>query len=250
VGSVLAERFAGADWPWYAHHPPLVTSIPQPNASVPDAGGAALANPESGILLSVLIPTVESRRQEFGRLASKLNRQIAAHQLEHAVEILYFLDNCQYTVGFKRNWLMSQSHGRFVAFVDDDDDVDDEYLPLLCQVIAANPEIDCIGFLGEMTWSGRNPEMSIYSVRYAEQETLGTWAGHHVYLRPPLHLNPIRRDIAIQYPFPEINAGEDRIRSRRMVQAAALRNEYFLGERVLYRYLFDPRRTLTQAIGR
>jgi hypothetical protein len=117
---------------------------------------------------------------------------------------------------------------------------------LLCEIIRRRPEIDCIGFIGEMTWSGTTPELSVYSLRHADYSTLGTFAGHYTYLRPPLHLNPIRREIACRYEFADTNCFEDMTRSRQMARDKALHNEHFIGDRILYHYLFDPARTMTQ----
>jgi glycosyltransferase involved in cell wall biosynthesis len=77
------------------------------------------------MLLSILIPTLESRKEEFHRLYEKLSNQIIGNSLADEVEILYLLDNREYSLGFKRNRLIEKAIGRFVAFIDDDDDVSD-----------------------------------------------------------------------------------------------------------------------------
>jgi hypothetical protein len=219
----------------YAHHPPLleVIGVPVPKTA---------AKPED-ILLSILIPTLVSRQAEFQQLAKKLSDQVENHQLSQRVEILSYCDNKEHSVGYKRNALLDKARGRFVAFVDDDDDVDSEYIPLVCSVIEQYPEIDCIGFLGQMTWAGRFPEPMIHSVRYSSLETVGHSTGFNVYLRPPNHLNPMRRDIAQRYRFPNINFGEDSARTEQMVRDGVLRHEYFVTHRILYHYRFDPTRT-------
>ncbi|MBI2486502.1 MAG: hypothetical protein HYW01_06020 [Deltaproteobacteria bacterium] len=78
------------------------------------------------MLFSILIPTLESRQEQFHKLYEKLNRQIAENSLTEEVEVAYFLDNMKHSVGFKRNKLIEWAKGKFVAFVDDDDDVSDD----------------------------------------------------------------------------------------------------------------------------
>jgi hypothetical protein len=216
----------------YAHVPALVNPHPEVTTS-PD------------ILLSILIPTLVSRDAEFQRLTAKLFGQIDRHQLHGRVEILSFRDNKQHTVGAKRNQLLDEARGRFVAFIDDDDDVDDEYIPLVCDIIERYPDIDCIGFRGQITWGGQSPEPMVHSLHYSCHETVGFAHGFHVYLRQPNHLNPTRREIAQRYRFPEVNFGEDHARADAMIHDAALREEYFIADRALYFYLYDPQRTAT-----
>jgi hypothetical protein len=207
-------------------------------------GGSDPSVPE----LSVLIPTLTERKEKFDQLRSHLLAQIHQHSLHAKVELLWFEDDRQRSVGAKRNSLVARASGRFVVFIDDDDEVDPEYLPTLVQILEEHYDIDCVGFLGEMTWAGQSPEPTIYSLKYLSPATLGQRPGFRVHLRPPQHLNPIRREIALRFPFPNLNYGEDAVRSQALVEAKVLHREYFYGQRYLYRYLFDPRTTATQAL--
>lgn len=219
---------------WYKPVP-MATSVPP---SLPVVG--------AGPLLSILIPTLPSRESSFRALLGKLQSQVLTHGLSEQVEVLWFLDQKENSVGAKRNALMFLARGRFVVFVDDDDDVDSEYVPLLCRAIREHPEVDCIGFVGELTWAGSNPSPTIYSLKYVEATDREVAPGHRVYLRPPQHVNPIRRDVAVRFPFPDVSCGEDLARCMDLVRGRALSREYFLGDRVMYRYAFDPVRTETQ----
>lgn len=208
------------------------------------AGPAARVNQQR--LLSILTPTLGSRQKQFERLHQHLVRQITDNGLAEQVEFLWFLDNREHSVGDKRNTLMYQATGRFVVFIDDDDEVDDEYVVEVCRVLREYPDVDCVGFTGELVMPDAAPQPTIYSLRYQEPSNATLAEGLHVYLRPPQHVNPMRRDIAIQFPFPSINLGEDFARARDLAQRAPLKREYFLGNRVMYRYLFDPQQTETQ----
>ena len=182
------------------------------------------------MLLSILIPTLEERRDSFRRLMEKLDRQIAGSSLAEQVEILCFLDDRRHSVGHKRNWLVEQARGEFVAFVDDDDGVSDEYVPMICRAILENPEIDCIGIKGRITFAGKSPRIFIHSIQYREYFSRGG-----IYYRPPYHLNPIRREIARRYRFADISYSEDIDWAMRVCRDKVLRNEYFIDE-IIYFY--------------
>jgi glycosyltransferase involved in cell wall biosynthesis len=181
-------------------------------------------------LFSILIPTLPSRQDQFQQLYSKLTEQIHENSLDQDVEIVSFLDDGEHSVGFKRNKLIELAKGTFVAFVDDDDDVSEDYVPLICRTIKETPEIDCIGIKGLITFGGKHPRVFIHSVRYRDYFSRGG-----VYFRPPYHLNPIRRDIACRYRFEDISYSEDIDWAMRLCRDRALRREVFL-DQVIYYY--------------
>src|SRR6185437_12422354 len=140
------------------------------------------------MLLSILIPVLETRKTQFESLLGELMRQIAAAQLGSQIEILSVCDNGETPTGTKRNALLERASGDFVAFVDDDDEVSPDYVALICRAIQSRPDIDCVGITGSITFRGRHPRTFIHSIRYRDYSSRGG-----VYTRPPYHLNPIRR---------------------------------------------------------
>jgi glycosyltransferase involved in cell wall biosynthesis len=182
------------------------------------------------MLFSILIPTLESRKEQFNRLYEKLGKQIAKNSLASEVEVLYFLDNKEHLLGFKRNKLIEMAKGRFVAFVDDDDDVSEDYVLLICHAIKGNPNIDCVGIKGIITFGGKKPHVFIHSLRYKEY-----FSRRGTYFRPPYHLNPIKREIACKYQFEYINYSEDIDWAMRICSDQALQKEYFIDD-VIYFY--------------
>ena len=222
---------------WYKPKPPPIHLAVDHRSAVRSEGNC---------LLSLLIPTLPSRRQCLARLLENLYGQVDSASLHDRVEILTYLDNGEVTVGAKRNALMAQARGMFVAFIDDDDVVDDEYVQLVCAVIETHPDIDCIGFVGELHWAGVGVEPTIYSLAYGEWKDVGEIVGYCVRMRPPQHINPMRREIAVLFPFPEVSYAEDLSRSSELVRSGVLQREYFIGHRNMYTYQFDPRRTETQ----
>lgn len=168
--------------------------------------------------LSILICTLEQRKEAFNHIYNKLKKQIQDNNLENKVEILYFLDNGQHTIGFKRNSLLRQSNGYYVCFVDDDDDVHENYVAMICQKLENSP--DCVSLKGIITIDGREPRTFLHSIQYKEW-----FEQQKVYYRPPNHLNPIRRNIAIQFLFPETNLYEDKEWSLQIAKSGLLKKE-------------------------
>lgn len=151
--------------------------------------------------LSILIPTLEDRKESLAGLRAELDSQVGKRN----VEVLHLSDNRQMSIGQKRNMLINQSQGEYVAFVDDDDMVFPDYVDKVLNALVKNP--DCTSLTGEIVFSDGYSRPFIHSLRYTQ------WIDDHgnkVYYRPPNHLNAVRRSIALQVGFPPWNSGEDR----------------------------------------
>lgn len=182
------------------------------------------------MLLSLLIPTIESRRHLFSQLIEELNAQIRASRWASQVEVLHYLDNGQHSVGHKRNELIDRASGLFVAFIDDDDNISLDYVARVCEAIDRNPGIDCIGIRGIITFRGSHQREFIHSLRHSDY-----FSREHTYYRPPCHLNPMRREIAARYRFPDVSYSEDIGWALQIRRDGALKREEFI-DSVLYYY--------------
>lgn len=183
------------------------------------------------VRLSILIPTLDERQTLFERIYARLQGQIHDQRLEDRVEIRSCRDNREHSVGVKRNWLIAQAQAEFVVFVDDDDDVSERYVQLFVKTIEEHPDIDCIGIQGTILFQGAHPRPFVHSLRYQEY-----FSQYGVYYRPPNHLNPIRRAIALRYPFADINYSEDMDWALRLCRDRALRTEVMLDEPIYTYY--------------
>lgn len=175
--------------------------------------------------LSILIPSLNERKNSFDVLKADIADQIGNHQ----VEILSLCDDGQLSIGEKRNMLLVQSTGEYVTFVDDDDTVSPDYVEKILKALSQNP--DCCSLTGEIVFSDGYSRPFIHSLRYDR------WVDDHegkVYYRPPNHLNTIRRSIALQVKFPLLNSGEDRAFS--MDIRPFLKTEEWI-EGVIYNYV-------------
>lgn len=192
------------------------------------------------MLLSVLIPTLESRAEQFQYLSARLASQIRAAGVEGAVEVLHERDNREKPLGAKRNTLVRRARGKFVAFVDDDDDVSDDYILRISEVIGRREDIDCIGIKGIVTFRGGHPREFSHSLRYKDYHSF-----KHTYFRPPYHLNPILRSIAVRCPYLEISYSEDVEWALRYQRAGVLQREEFIDTPLYY---YKSRRSWTYQV--
>jgi len=174
--------------------------------------------------LSILICSLASRADKLQRLMNALQPQI-----NESVELLVKTDNGEIPIGKKRNLLLEEASGTYIAFVDDDDLVSEDYVKKILEALESNP--DCCGIQGIITFQGQSPRMFIHSLKYKEW-----FEQNNIYYRCPNHLNPVKREIALQVKFPETNFGEDKDYSTRLFPL--LKEERFISG-VVYHYLYE-----------
>jgi glycosyltransferase involved in cell wall biosynthesis len=151
------------------------------------------------------------RAEMFCALYNKLKYQILCSEQPMQVQLLWD-DDTKLTTGKKRNNLLNQASGDFIVFVDDDDDVDNNYVDEILKVIIKNPNIDCIGINGLITFDGDKGKPWSISIKH------GHWhETDEMYLRTPNHISPVRRSIALKAKFPDISYGEDMEYSKRIL---------------------------------
>lgn len=177
------------------------------------------------MLLSILICTLEDRKEEFGKLYTELNRQ--ADLFPSEVEVLFECDNRQIPTGKKRNILIDRAIGKYIAFVDDDDWIAPEYVNFILDAAKKNP--DCIGIKGIINFKTKQWSYFTHSI-----ECTGWYAGLDGYYRTPNHLNPVLHDIAKRVRFNNIlSIGEDQDYSNRINKF--LKTEVFI-DKPIYHY--------------
>ena len=108
--------------------------------------------------LSILIPSVPSRKTQMIELLDSLENQLLSLGRSNDVEILVFYDNKLRTVGAKRNDLLYLAKGEYLAFIDDDDNVSDSYFKLDFHTIV------CAGLPVHV--SGGRASLYSYSIPY------------------------------------------------------------------------------------
>ncbi len=150
-------------------------------------------------VLSILIPFIPSRRESFWKIYDRLDFQARGRN----VAIDGMIDNKKRSIGAKRDALVQSSKGEYVAFVDDDDWVSNDYLVKLLQAIAEKPDV--------VTFNQRsiiNGEECIVDFNLHHKTNEDFTPGATI-KRPPWHVCAFRGDIARRYHFPDSMYGED-----------------------------------------
>lgn len=156
---------------------------------------------------------MDIRARLHDRLLDGLFRQMRQDAIgEDLVQIKIDGDPTKH-IGQKRRELVENACGKYVAFIDDDDRVSDDYLRRVLGAIKSDP--DCASLRGEMIamdHPGQPRRPFYHSLRYR-----AWFEEKEVYYRPPNHLNAVRRDLALQVPFLPLNFGEDKDFSYRLL---------------------------------
>lgn len=119
------------------------------------------------IAFSVLVPAIPSRWEPLGALVRNLCGQAAGHD---GAEILVWMDNKRRSIGCKRDDLVQAAHGEYLAFVDDDDGVPDDYVETALNQIAANPGTDVFTFEQSCWYNGLGPFTVTFGLGNPDEE--------------------------------------------------------------------------------
>lgn len=191
--------------------------------------------------LSLLILTTPDRDHFMVPLLREIRSQIATNNLHGHVEIIVESDNYEYLIGWKRNNALIKSDGEYMAFIDSDDRIGQNYLKLVFAGI--DKDIDCCSLLGEITEDGLNPLIFEHSLRYKEYRTNPDNSARVRYERYPNHLNCIKASIAKQFRFPEKNHGEDTDWATQVFNSGLIKTEHEINEVIYY---YDYRRVKSE----
>lgn len=162
------------------------------------------------VKLSICICTMESRMQSFENLILNLTLQTKKGKYFDELEIL-FNSRMDITTGEKRNRLLESAMGDFVVFIDDDDDISNDYVKKIMTCINQNSDVDCISIEGVITEDGKNEKPWLISI-----DCKSWYESEGKYFRTPNHISPVRREHALEAKFPDITYGEDREYSKRI----------------------------------
>ena len=182
--------------------------------------------------LSILICTVRSRIDEY--LPKLLDRLLP--QCTKDVQVLWLGDNKTMTVGEKRNKLLDLAMGEYVAFVDDDDMVSEDYIDVLLK--GANTGADVFNFVVKCSVNGGEYLPVYYDARFSRNRNLPG-----KYERLPNHIMCIKRELALKAGFPHKSMSEDDEFAKRLHKY--IKTQSFTGD-VLYYYTFSHQTSETQ----
>jgi glycosyltransferase involved in cell wall biosynthesis len=180
-------------------------------------------------LLSILTPTIPERSNQVTALQEKLAAQDTGNQVEH----LTLCDNKRRSIGAKRQALADIARGEYIAFVDDDDDISDDYVSSLLTAIKTGADV--ITFRQRAIYNGREAEM-VFGLNNPDED----FTEGKVTLRAPWHVCAWKRDKVERCLFLDSSYGEDLawcLQARRRVKTACHI------DRVLHTYRHDAKTT-------
>lgn len=156
--------------------------------------------------LSILTPSIPSRiGNSLQKLIEKIDKQIKENGLEKKVEHLILIDNKIRTVGRKRDNLIQSAVGQFVAFVDDDDDISNDYVLQLTNAIKENPNVDVITFKQNCFIENYPKSVAVFGLQNENESYVpGT-----IFKRKPYHVCAWNKKLAQKYRVPSNNISED-----------------------------------------
>jgi hypothetical protein len=161
-----------------------------------------------GISLSILVATMPSRIRHLQRV-----RDMLKPQLSREVEVLE--SDMPIPVGGKRQRLLEAASGAYLAFVDDDDAVAPDYVARILKAIESLP--DDVGIWVRRYEEGIYQGLAIYSLGF--NDFFHTfWDGmDRLYCRFPMHLSPVKRELALKAGFKNLSKREDMDYARRLL---------------------------------
>ena len=182
--------------------------------------------------LTVLIPTLSSRSNYLKPLLAELTYQIQ----NKPVQVLWLGDNKSMSIGEKRNSLLSMAKGEFISFIDDDDEISENYISTLLSAIKDNPQKTVICFNGEQTTDGQKDLPFCYNVNFG-RNFKKVIDGQRWKVMLPDHLCAWNKSKIIE-KFPNKSLGEDHDWARAMSMTYTEDDQVLL-EDYLYTYNFS-----------
>lgn len=179
-------------------------------------------------LLSILICSLTARDASLQRLLGILIPQCNGQPVEIVVE----KDEGQLSIGQKRQRLLECAKGQYMAFVDDDDAVSTDYVDEITWALRCCPTATHCSLRGYLLQEQHKRRLFEHSNKYKEWGTV-----NNVFVRPPNHLNVIRRDLALEAGFENLSWSEDKLYSEKLVQLDCLTHEAWI-EPILYYYYY------------
>lgn len=165
---------------------------------------------------SVLIPTIIGREASLRNLLESIREKLGRIAPDLRVEYCIELDNREASVGMKREKLLQNAKGKYMSFIDDDDNITDAYIEDLVATIQGQYHV--MRLRGDI-----RPYSFTHSI---ENKLTDMMARGEVFVRPPNHLNPMMTDVAKLVHFGDAVRGEDLDWTIRLARAGYLTNEY------------------------
>jgi hypothetical protein len=161
-------------------------------------------------MLSILMPTTPERAEMFSYLYENVLSQVdychSTHESLGQVEVLVddskrFLDG-GLSIGKKREKLLMMSEGKYVCFLDSDDDISPDYVETLLRLCQDDSDVCSFSSFAKLSNYWMLVDMSIKNESNEESKP-------GIIYRRPWHICPVKSQIAKQINFEDVNYSED-----------------------------------------
>lgn len=161
-------------------------------------------------MLSILIPTIPSRKRVFNALRKKVMAQRKycheVHPTLGQIEVIWHYSesfiNGGPSIGDKRQTLLDAAKSKYLCYLDDDEDISPDYCETLLRLCNLDKDVCTFRSFVKVQGYWALVDLSIDN----KNEQLSP-AG--ITRRTPWHICPVRSDYAKLYEFPDSNYGED-----------------------------------------
>lgn len=185
------------------------------------------------IILTICICGLDERLGQLSKLLHNLHFQSEGKP----VQILTEVDNRKIPTGTKRNKMYNEAEGEYVCSIDDDDSIEPDYVDLILKALESKP--DAVSINGIMTTNNR--DLATWNISKDNDYVATRKHGRIHYLRFHNHLSPMKKSIAIQFPFPDIVFGEDYAFALAVHNSGLIQTETVIGKNI-YHYKFKTRK--------
>lgn len=162
------------------------------------------------IILSILCCTIPERQDIFVRLLRRLQAQWVGMEITHPtlgeIEIITdgtesFLNGGK-SIGAKRGDLVGRARGKYLCFLDDDEDIAPNYVETLVRLCHNDADVVTFRNLTKTDYYWTIIDMSL---QFNNEEA----TPDRIVKRSPWHVCPVKSEYAKKYEFKDINYGED-----------------------------------------
>lgn len=151
------------------------------------------------------------------------------------VEFLTFIDNGELTSGKKRNLLIDNSSGDYICFIDDDDEVNNNYVYKMYS--ACLKDADVVTFNLQMFWNNQPKEIWQFGL-YHNMRRSGLMCVNHLCAWKRALATLVRWD-------PLLGNSDDRVWFEPLFHAGLIKTQYHINE-TLYFYMYDSYNSTNQ----
>lgn len=154
--------------------------------------------------LSILIPTLPERAEQFTKLYNRLSNMSSGYEVEILFDATDRYDKSGMMVGDKRQALLERSQGKYIVFIDDDDDVSDDFVDEIIKAIDSGTEAEVICYKQLADIDGKE-----YIIDWSIHNEIEQLHGNGEIKRKPSVPATWLRTAAMRGKFPSQNVDED-----------------------------------------